>query len=233
MILKDNINSNNIKLLIYDVDGTLVEFVTLFKLLKESFDIHGMRFKEEYFKQYVASVSKALDENRKDFSKSSLVQSFEKYFSILEKSNVNANEYLNTLLSLEYKYTQMHDGVDITLKELFSKYPQVVSTNWFADSQKTKINKFDLLKYFNRIYGCEMYYPKPNRKHFERISSDYNLSPDECLIIGDSFSDIKASAYGYNTLLVDYKKEKTNLYNLSTYVVDDFRDVSKVLARKK
>ncbi len=232
MIIKDNLNTKNIKLLIYDVDGTLVYFKTLFYLLKESFEIHGIPFKKEYFDEYVLAVSTSLNENRTDFGHRSLSNSFDENFEIIKKYNLSGKDYLKTLLDLEYKYTQVFKGVNNTLSYLYKEYPQVISTNWFEESQKAKINKYDLLKYFQKIYSCELYYPKPNKKHFERISNDYNLLPEECLIIGDSISDVKASIYGYNTLLVDYNSKKENIYDLSTYVVNDFRDIKKVLTRK-
>ena len=232
MILKNDVNSNNIKLLIYDVDGTLVKFETLFDLLKESFNIHGIPFKNEYFNDYVLSVSNALEKNRDDFGHRSLSNSFNKYFKIIKENNVDGKDYLETLLSLEYKYTYIFEGVSDTLKQLYEIYPQVISTNWFKESQKVKIDKFNLLKYFQKIYSCELYYPKPNHKHFERISNDYNLQPGECLVIGDSITDVKASIYGYNTILVDYNSKKENLYDLSSSVVTDFKDIKKVLTRK-
>lgn len=232
MVIKDNSNSKSIKLLIYDVDGTLVYFKSLFDLLKESFEIHGIPFKREYFNEYVEAVSSSLNENRSDFGHRSLSNSFNEYFDIIKEYDIDGKDYLQTLLDLEYKYTYMHYRVKETLKCLYKMYPQVISTNWFAESQKVKIDKFDLLKYFQKIYSCELYYPKPNKKHFERISDDYNLNPEECLVIGDSLADITASIYGYNTLLVDYNNKKEDLYDLSTYVVNDFRDIKKVLTRK-
>lgn len=232
MIIKDNLNTKNIKLLIYDVDGTLVCFQTLFNLLKESFEIHGIPFKKEYFDEYVLAVSTSLNEGKNDFGYRTLSNSFDEYFKIIKNYNVSGKDYLETLLNLEYKYTYSFDGVNETLNYLYKIYPQVISTNWFVDSQKAKINKFDLLKFFQKIYSCELYYPKPNKKHFERISNDYKLLPEECLIIGDSITDVKASTYGYNTLLVDYNSKKENIYDLSTYVVNDFRDIKKVLTRK-
>ncbi len=232
MILKNNLNSKNIKLLVYDVDGTLVYFKTLYNLLKESFEIHEIPFKKEYFDEYVIAVSSSLNENRSDFSYKSLSNSFDKNFEIIKKYNLSGKDYLKTLLDLEYKYTQIFKGVNDTLKYLYKEYLQVISTNWFADSQKVKIDKYNLLKYFQKIYSCELYYPKPNRKHFERISDEYNIEPSECLIIGDSITDVKASNYGYNTLLLDYNNKKENIYDLSTVVADDFRDIKKVLTRK-
>lgn len=232
MIIKDDLNHKNIKLLIYDVDGTLVYFKTLFSLLKESFEIHGIPFKKEYFDEYILAISTSLNENKNDFGHRSLSISFDRYFKIIKNYNVSGKDYLDTLLNLEYKYTYSFDGVKETLEYLYKLYPQVISTNWFAHSQKVKINKFDLLKYFQKIYSCELYYPKPNKKHFERISNDYNVSPKECLIIGDSVTDSAASNYGYNTLLVDYDNKKENIYNLSTSVVNDFKDIKKILTRK-
>ena len=232
MILKNNINPQTIDLLIYDVDGTLVEFKTLYKLLKESFQIFGIEYKNEYFKEYLNSVSNALNVNEKDFCFNKLSNCFEKKFAICREYGVSGREYLSVLLNLEYKYTSIIDGVKETLPYLNNNYQQVVSTNWFKDSQIVKLDKYELCKYFKEIYSCEEVYPKPNEKHFQMISDNYMFDHNRCLVIGDSSSDMEAYYYGYNTLLVDYRNSKKDLYHCSDAVVTDFGDIKKVLEKK-
>ena len=231
MIIKNNINPKNIDLLIYDVDGTLVEFKTLYNLLRESFKIHGVNFKQDYYKEYVSSVVKALNCDEKDFSFDKLSKSFEENFIICRDYKVSGSDYLNTLLSLERKYTRLKVGVKDTLPYLSNNYDQVISTNWFEDSQRVKLDKYNLCRYFQKIYSCEGTYPKPNMKHFKMISEDYSLNHNECLVIGDSDADMGAYFHGYNTLLVDYKGDKKDLYCCSSAVVTEFSDIKKILRK--
>ena len=235
MIIKNDINPNDMDLLIYDVDGTLVEFKTLQKLLKESFlicDVYEvLDFEKEYLKEYVSSVSKALNPNEKNFSFNKLARSFEKNFTVCRDYKIPGIYYLKVLLDLERKYTKIIDGVKETLPSLYSDYRQVISTNWFGCSQKAKLDKYGLCRYFEKIYSCEENYPKPNERHFKLISDEYKTSPKRCLVIGDSFTDIGAYQYGYNTLLVDYRSNKSNLYNNSNAVVTEFSDIKKILKK--
>ena len=50
MIIKNELNNKDIKLLIYDVDGTLID-TDLSKLVEESFMIYDVPYKNEYFKE--------------------------------------------------------------------------------------------------------------------------------------------------------------------------------------
>jgi len=234
MIIKNDINPKDIELLIYDVDGTLVEFKTLQKLLKESFiifDVYEVLEEKGYFKEYVSAVSKALNPKDRNFSFNKLARSFEKNFTVCRDYKIPGIYYLRVLLDLERKYTKAVDGVRETLPSLYNEYRQVISTNWFKNSQQSKLGKYDLCKYFEKIYSCEGVYPKPNKKHFRSISDEYRTNPERCLVIGDSSTDISAHQYGYKTLLTDYRNQKSNLYDNSDAVVTDFRDIKKVLKR--
>ena len=235
MIVKNDINPNDVDLLIFDVDGTLVRFKTLQKLLKESFiifDVYEVLDEKGYLKEYISAVSKALNSNENDFSFDKLAKSFEKNFIVCRDYKIPAKDYLRVLLDLEKKYAKIIKGVKETLPYLYDNYEQVISTNWFKDSQVAKLSKYDLCKYFRKIYSCEGVYPKPNKEHFHIISSECELDPSRCLVIGDSLSDMKSHLYGFNTLLVDYRNSKQGIYPYSDVVVNDFKDVRKVLTRK-
>lgn len=232
MIIKNELNNKDIKLLIYDVDGTLID-TDLSKLVEESFMIHDVPYKNEYFKEYAFAVAKSLNPTENDFCFDKLSKSFRDNFIICRDYNIDSDEYLRTLLGLEYSYANMFKGVKEVLNRLKEVYGQVISTNWFEGSQKTKLGKFDLLKNFQCIYTCEDNYPKPSEEHFNKILEDYWYSPDNCVVIGDSLSDVKASEYGFNTILVDYKNKNQGIYDYSTAVVDSFLDVEKILTKKR
>ena len=232
MIIKNEIKSNDIELLIYDVDGTIVEFKTLFDLLKESFEIHGIPFKNEYFAMYTKAVMSVLDKNSKSFNYDNLSSCLEKSLPILKSHNICGTKYLNTLLNLEYKYTHLCEGADDTIADLSDYFTQVISTNWFKSSQIMKINKYGLIGYFDNIFTCENFYPKPNKKHFTNILDLYGVDKRKTLVIGDSYSDVFASNYGLNSLLVDYNGNKRDIYEYSNIVVSELHDIKKLLLKK-
>ena len=69
---------------------------------------------------------------------------------------------------------ELNEGVRETLEYLSSKYSVVALTNWFTKSQKNRLKKLDILKYFDEVYG-----------------GDYK-SKEECVVVGDSIEmDIK------------------------------------------
>lgn len=233
MIHKNNIiNPNNIKLLIFDIDGTIVEYRTLKDLFKKALSFYNVPFKEEYFSLQGQAVGELLirSESERIFNFDNMIKFWTKYLVILKEYDIDPKEFSELMIFLEPEFTYIMDGVYETLETLNNLgYNIVVATNWFEFSQRRKLEKFDLNKFFERIYTCENEFSKPNKQHFNRIIDDYKVDPSKTLVIGDSSADIKASLYGINTILVDYYKKHEDLYGISTSVVSEFPDIMRVL----
>ena len=58
-----------------------------------------------------------------------------------------------------------------------------VLTNWFGNSQKERLRRADLLKYFDSVYGGEIA-TKPHKQAYFIATGDYH--PQECIFIGDN-----------------------------------------------
>lgn len=232
MIIKNNI-INEIKLLIFDIDGTLLEYRTLKELVKKGFEKLNINYEDDFFKAHCKAVQTTLEKcaESKSFNMKEMCLAWEEFLPFIKKNNIDAKTYAEIMLDLEKEYTYIIENVIQTLEVLKKKYNIVISTNWFLESQKRKLNKFDLLKYFEHIYTCENNYAKPSKKHFEMIKNDYRCNPNECIIIGDTFSDVVASAYGYNSVLCDYRLNKNDIYEISTCVISDFKDLTKILKK--
>jgi len=73
------------------------------------------------------------------------------------------------------------------------------------------IEKYSLEKYFDKIYlSYQTKFLKVNPESFKLIIKDFNVKPEECVMIGDSIdSDMKTpSALGMKTVLVDFKERR-------------------------
>lgn len=85
------------------------------------------------------------------------------------------------------------DGVDDMLKQLHGRYPMAVVS---ARDEKTTLaflQKFDLLKYFDVIVtGLSAKYTKPYPDPIFLAAEKMNVSPEHCLMIGDTTVDIRA-----------------------------------------
>ena len=78
---------------------------------------------------------------------------------------------------------ELNEGVEETLRYLSKKYSIVALTNWFTKSQKNRLKKLDILKYFDEVYGGD-YKAKPYKEAFIHAAGEYKL--DECVMVGDS-----------------------------------------------
>ena len=84
---------------------------------------------------------------------------------------------------------ELNEGVRETLEYLSKKYSVVALTNWFTKSQKNRLKKLGILKYFDEVYGGD-YKSKPHKEAFIHAAGDCKI--EECVVVGDSIEmDIK------------------------------------------
>ena len=174
-----------IKKIIFDVDDTLINFpdsyvdetkkiLTRFGIDAESINLY------ETVGEY-ETISK-----NKYYSKESLLE--------MINSSLNldlTNEFIDAFFEMYDKLiTPLEDGVVETLEYLKDKYELVVLSNWFTDSQKSRLKEAGILEYFDEVYGTDIIPMKPSCECFLRVIGD--LKPEECVMVGDSIdADIK------------------------------------------
>ena len=167
------------KAIIFDVDNTLITWNS----------------------NYILSVNKALDMLNIKYDKSlplkiyNAVDANEREKNILDKEDLI--EYINNYcqLSLPLKFVDnyiitygeciINDDklLKMTLKYLSNKYDLFVISNWFTESQRMRLQKMGILKYFKKIYGGDINYLKPDPRTFDVILKDY--PKEDCVYVGD------------------------------------------------
>ncbi|MBQ2937875.1 MAG: HAD family hydrolase [Clostridia bacterium] len=212
-----------IKRVIFDIDNTLV------------------MWKDEYYKK----INNVLEELGIEYTD-------EDYNRILEALDEYENEYyiFDRKLMLEYinKYTQkqypkefiynltdkwancvpdkMDSKIIETLEYLKSKYELVILTDWYADQQKERLEKLDILKYFTNVYSAEKTKRKPFKEAFMQAIG--TSKPEECIMIGDNLErDIKG-ALNCGLKAVHYtpnNKEKNEKY----YTISKLEELREIL----
>ena len=76
------------------------------------------------------------------------------------------------------------DDIYSTLEYLSLKYELVCLSNWFTDSQKARLKKVDILKYFDNVYGADIVPLKPIKKSYLSVLGNHQIN--ECMMVGDS-----------------------------------------------
>lgn len=73
------------------------------------------------------------------------------------------------------------------LGELSKHFEIVVLSSWFLDIQLKRLEKLDILQYFDQVYAIENAGVKPSEECYIKAMS--GLKPEECLMVGDSFTN--------------------------------------------
>jgi len=174
-----------IKKVIFDIDNTLMDFPKHyegeFKKVLDKFNI-----KVKPIELYKAVGAYEIDGNYVYYDK-------EKLMNVVNKElNINLGlDFLEEFFNMYDKLiTPIPKETIDTLKYLKSKYKLAIISNWFTDSQKSRLKEAGILDYFDEIYGTDIIPMKPRKECFMSVVGDLKL--EECVMIGDNLEvDIK------------------------------------------
>ena len=188
------------KLIIFDFWGTLIEngvrpspakqvkyYLRLRMSFGEFITIFEQAFmtkKYETLREGFEAVVEAFDKRIPDFVYDKLVGMWNK-FAIL------SHPYEETIEALE---------------DLKKDYKLVILSNTDAFSLRQVLDKYDLEKYFDKVYlSCETGMLKSNTESYQQILQDFDVTEEDCLMVGDSpHSDLDSAAEaGVPAVLID------------------------------
>ena len=208
-----------IKLIIFDLDGTLVETVQdITNALNYALISHGIKkltVKEttelvgEGITRLVEKVLPAGKEHLKD----DVMKKFLEYYS--EHLIENSKEYPHVRETLE-KLNHFKKAVISNKRETFSK---------------RLLEELDLEKYFNLIIGSDTAGErKPSPVPVLYVISKLSVRPEESIVMGDSYYDIEAGKMaGTRTVAVTYGYQPKELLKKADYLIDDLRELVPLL----
>lgn len=172
-----------IKRVIFDIDNTLIPW------------------RDEYFNE-IFEVAKELkiECSNDDFNKiKKAMGEYENvYYSFNKQDMIN---YINEFTGINYPDEFVNKVINKwsncvpenlpeetikALKYLSNKYEMVCLTDWYKDPQIQRLEKTNILKYFKKIYVAENVKRKPFKEAFMQAIGEN--SPEECIMIGDSFA---------------------------------------------
>lgn len=237
MILKSNINEvHNIKYLVFDIDGTLTRWTSIPGLIQAALNYFGIPYKDDYqellFKAIAHNEAYTILHGR---------ASYETYgyccidnLPVLREYGVSGVNFATKMMELEKHFVYTNNNTKQTLQELALYYRYLGLTNWFLKPALEKLDKCELLTYFDKIYSFETNYIKPSKLSLGRILFDYKLNLEELIIIGDSKTDMSAARSAeIKSILVDYDNNKQDIWDSADAVITDFSDLKKVLVKKR
>ncbi len=192
------------KALLFDFWGTLVE-TGIHSPIKQVQDILAINIP---FSEYVVRMEKAMMTTTFD----SLTEAFHavcKEFQI--EPTEEQIEQLIGMWNKSWMLSQPYYEVEQVLSQLQKNYRLILICNTDCFSLPRALEKFGLQKYFEKSYlSFEQGTLKTDPAFFEKIREDLELTPEDCVVIGDSIeSDIKAAQNaGIRAILVDRRNRR-------------------------
>jgi len=174
-----------IKKIIFDLDNTLMPFPKNFEIgFKEVLNKHNVDI--EPILLYKAIGTYETSGNYVYYDKEEIVKVINKVLDL----NLGI-EFIEDFFNMYDKLiTEIDKEIIETLEYLKSKYKLYIISNWFTDSQKSRLKEAGILKYFDEVYGTDIIPMKPKKECFMTVIGD--LSPSECVMVGDNLEvDIK------------------------------------------
>jgi len=179
------IMSPNISVILFDMDGVLTDSIDL------------------WFNAVTTVFHRYFNENPSR-------EKFNKYLHKSTREMIRGIVDLSTPSSeLIDKLTAMVDGcfesemipklqpipnAENLIKDLYRrKYRLGVVTNGSETTSKKMIRHLGLIDYFEYIFGCNGEKPKPDPALLLKALKQFNVEPEECVYIGDSYTDLLAS----------------------------------------
>ena len=194
------------KKIIFDLDGTLLflsnEWKTTYQEFIEKYDLNTTA--EELFK----TIGRFEHENKDIIVTKDILCEF-----INKKININIT--VDMLEDLDERYNNIPlmdtDKIFKLLLYLSSKYEIIAYTNWFTEDQIYRLKKYDLDKFFSKVYGWDIIKLKPSKEGLEEIVKD---NKDDYIMIGDIIEmDMEiAESIGVKTILYNRKNISQNRY---------------------
>ncbi len=218
----------NIKAVLFDLDGTLVDSMWLWKTI----DI-------EYLKKFGLDFPDDFQDEIEGMSFTETAEFFKKRFNlpvevedIKEDWNKMAGEYyLNKVPLKSY--------VKVFLEYLYdNNYKTGIGTSNSRELVTMIIEKYDLNDYFDTIRtSCEVNKGKPHPDIYLQVARDLNVKPEECLVFEDVPAGIiAAKRAGMKVCAVydDFSKElKEEIKQMSDYYIDSYKEIMNFIEGKR
>jgi putative hydrolase of the HAD superfamily len=182
-----------------DLDHTLWDFdknsyLTL-QVLYEELDLTAKT--DIYFEVFFDMYKKINAELWKAYNTHSISQSElrnTRFIRVFEALNREISSQINDILAFEYVHRctrtgHLIEGAEELLQHLQGNYEYHIITNGFNDSQWAKVEHSKLIQYIKpeQLTTSEQAGAhKPNKRIFEHVCNGYNVSPQQCIMIGDN-----------------------------------------------
>ena len=211
-----------IKLIIFDLDGTLVDTSKdITNALNYAIKPYGLKdlTVEDTIKMIGEGITRLIEKvlsDEKSQWRDEVIKRFLAYYS----------EHL-------VDYSSVYPYVRETLEKL-NGYKKAVISNKKEYLSMKLLDKLGLLKYFNLVIGSDTTSErKPSPIPVIHVFTKLGIDPHESIIVGDSNYDIEAGKKaGIKTVAVTYGYRERHYLMDADYIIDTFKDLITLLKKE-
>ena len=215
-----------IRRVIFDIDNTLIPWEEkYYNEIKNVLD----ELNVEYTEQDYIEIQKAFSEYENEyytFNRKTMMEYINKY----TKKNYQEEFIYEIIKKWGSCVPEKSDENIIKLLEyLKTKYELVILTDWYEDQQSERLQKLDILKYFQKVYSAEKTKRKPFKEAFIQAIGDNK--PEECIMIGDNFErDIKGALNaGLQAIWYNPNNKIEITKDIEYYEISNLKEVNTIL----
>ena len=182
----------NFNIVLFDVDGTLLDFdKTEMEALENTFHDLGIKFTKENVDTYIAvnvALWDLLEQGKIEKNKLKT----ERFKQFLDRINLNIDENIASETYIKHLSNSFFyiDGAMDICKKLKEKYRLAIVTNGIAEVQKSRAKLSGLSEIFEHSFiSDEIGYAKPQVEYFNFVIDYMGIeNTNKVLIVGDSLS---------------------------------------------
>ncbi len=226
-----------IKNIFFDLDHTLWDFdknsdLTFYKILeKNEINIDVAKFLKNYH-----PINRKYWEMYRENKVSKADLRFYRLYDTFNKLNYKINDDLIHQLAIDYiehlsDFNHLIPDTLIVLNSLRSKYKMHIITNGFKEVQRRKLQKSDLIQYFETVTISEdVGVKKPHKLIFDQALKVANANIENSVMIGDNFNADIIGALGVGMKAIYYDFHKTNHEERENVtIVKNLKEIIKIL----
>lgn len=215
-------NFNNLELIIFDLDGTLVDSgMDITNALNYAITPYGFKplTVEDTVKMVgeglTRLIEKILGDNNASI-KDAVLDRFIKYYS----------EHLTD-------FTKPYPGVTKTL-EMLGGYKKAIISNKRESLSKKLLEQLGLIKFFDVVLGSDSVSErKPSPIPVKRVLEILGTEPERAIIVGDSDFDIQAGkAAGLTTVAVTYGFRDRAMLGNADFLIDNMAQLLTLIEKQ-
>lgn len=107
----------------------------------------------------------------------------------LSNVRVDENDQFYKLYAPQLMEKEPVSGIIDVIKELHTDHRMVIVSSSLSSSIKDYLDKHNLLRHFDKIYGGDIHKSKVVK--IKMVFAEFNASPDDCLFITDTLGDMR------------------------------------------